>query len=81
MPGEAIIGITFGVGVMEQDELIAKINRLYECRQKLLATGNIAPEGAWIHTYSIDRKFKNGFFREYTYAKWQAHEAIFRRSQ
>ncbi len=66
---------------MEQDELIAKINRLYEHRQKLLATGNIAPDGAWIHTYSIYREFKSGFVGEYIYGKWQAHEAIFRRSQ
>lgn len=64
----------------EIQHIIERLNCVYERRQQILASGNIAPEGAWIHTYVIYRKFSDTFTGEYCYAKWQSKEAIFKRS-
>ena len=50
-----------------------------EERSHLLAT-DLSPESAWIHEYTVRRRYPKGFLGEYCYAKWQAKEAIFRRN-
>ncbi len=64
---------------LSQQELIAKIQCLYAQREQLLV-GQLAPEGAWVHEYSIYRTFPNGITHEYRYAKWQSQDPIFARS-
>lgn len=60
-------------------QLIEKINRLQQLREKLLV-GSLSPEGAWIHEYEIRRTYPSGNTETYGYAKWQAHEPIFKRN-
>ncbi len=62
-----------------QADLIAKIERLYAERDRLLQE-DLAPEGAWVHQYSIWRTYPSGITHEYRYAKWQSQEPIFKRS-
>lgn len=56
-----------------------KLAYLVEAREKLL-TLNLAPVGAWIHEYTVYRKYPNGFEGKYKYAKWQAEKPIFKRN-
>lgn len=60
-------------------QLIEGINDLQQLREKLLA-GSLAPEGAWIHEYEVKRTYASGNTETYGYAKWQAHEPIFKRN-
>lgn len=62
-------------------ELLDKLQRLYEMREMILESGEIAPEGAWIHEYdSVRRSPKNGEVLIYRYAKWQSKFPIFARN-
>ena len=45
-----------------------------------LLTSDLSPEGAWIHEYTVRRRYPKGFLGEYVYAKWQAREPIFKRN-
>ena len=60
------------------EKAIEQLRSLEEERAELL-TKPLSPEGAWIHQYTKIRKYPSGFVGEYTYAKWQANEAIFGR--
>lgn len=53
--------------------------RLIAARDKLLSE-ELAPVGAWIHEYTVLRKYPSGFVGEYKYAKWQADKPIFQRN-
>ena len=55
------------------------IQRLMQERSHLLAS-DLSPPGAWIHEYTVRRRYPKGFLGEYVYAKWQAHEPIFKRN-
>lgn len=59
--------------------LIEKLHRLQHLRERLL-TKPLSPEGAWIHYYEVSRKYPSGNVETYGYAKWQAHEPIFKRN-
>ena len=48
--------------------------------RSLLLASDLSPEGAWIHEYTVRRRYPSGFLGEYVYAKWQAHEPIFKRN-
>lgn len=61
------------------DNLIAEIEYLWQLRGELLE-GELSPEGAWIHKYHVTRAYSSGAVKTYTYAKWQADKAIFRRN-
>lgn len=60
-------------------QLIEKIDRLQQLREKLLV-GDLSPEGASIHEYEVRRTYPSGNTETYGYAKWQAHEPIFKRN-
>ena len=59
--------------------LIEGLHRLQQLRDKL-RSGRLSPEGAWIHEYEVKRKYSSGNTETYGYAKWQAHEPIFKRN-
>lgn len=56
------------------------IQQLQQLREELLA-GDLSLEGASIHEYEITRFYPgSGNTEWYRYAKWQAHEPIFKRN-
>ena len=57
--------------------LVAQIIELEHERSNLLQK-ELAPSGAWIHSYSINRRFEDGTIATYTYAKWQSLQPIFK---
>ena len=59
--------------------ILEGIQRLMSERSHLLSS-DLSPEGAWIHIYTVRRRYPKGFLGEYQYAKWQAREAIFKRN-
>lgn len=59
--------------------LIEGLHHLQQLRDKL-RTSSLSPEGAWIHEYEVKRKYPSGTTETYGYAKWQAHEPIFKRN-
>ena len=61
-------------------QMIERLKRLYQRRRQILAEGNIAPAGAWIHEYEVVRHYPSGTVATYEYAKWQATEPIFKRN-
>ena len=60
-------------------KILDGIHYLMEVRSHLLAN-DLSPPGAWIHQYVVRRRYPKGFLGEYIYAKWQAHEPIFKRN-
>lgn len=64
---------------IDLQRILEGINRLASERSHLLAS-DLSPEGAWIHEYTVRRRYPNGFLGEYQYAKWQAREPIFKRN-
>jgi len=60
-------------------QLIKGINRLQQLKEALLEEV-LSPEGAWIHEYQVRRTYPSGNTETYVYAKWQAHEPIFKRN-
>lgn len=58
--------------------LIERIKHLQQLREELIG-GSLSPEGAWIHEYEIQRRYPSSNTETYGYAKWQAHEPIFKR--
>lgn len=60
-------------------KLIEGLHHLQRLRDKL-RTSSLSPEGAWIHEYEVKRKYPSGNIETYGYAKWQAHEPIFKRN-
>jgi len=60
-------------------QILDGIHRLMSERSHLL-TSDLSPEGAWIHEYTVRRRYPKGFLGEYQYAKWQAREPIFKRN-
>lgn len=54
-------------------ELIEKLHQAKE----ILQAGKLAPEGAWIHEYTVDKVYANGSSYWYRYAKWQCEKPIF----
>lgn len=60
-------------------KLLDALSRLNQMREKLLSE-ELAPVGAWIHEYTVCRKYPSGFIGEYRYAKWQADKPIFKRN-
>ena len=60
-------------------KILEGIQHLMEMRSQLLET-DLSPPGAWIHQYIVYRRYPSGFIGEYHYAKWQAHEPIFKRN-
>ena len=60
-------------------KILDGIDHLRKERSQLL-TSDLSPEGAWIHEYTVRRRYPKGFLGEYVYAKWQAHEPIFKRN-
>jgi len=71
--------LKFSMERVNIEKLIDQIFDLQKLREELLA-GPLAPAGTWIHHYTIWRVFSSGAKHWYTYAKWQAHEPIFRRN-
>lgn len=65
---------------MEEKALIARIRRLYEVRQQILESGEVAPDGCWIHLYEVRRLWRSGFVGVYQYAKWQSSTPVFKRN-
>lgn len=65
--------------LVDTDQLLDALTRLNQLREKLLSE-NLAPVGAWIHEYTVYRKYPSGFVGEYKYAKWQADKPIFKRN-
>jgi len=61
------------------EKILDGIHLLMSERSHLLAN-DLSPPGAWIHEYTVRRRYPNGFLGEYIYAKWQAHEPIFKRN-
>lgn len=59
--------------------LLEGIQHLMEMRSHLLAN-DLSPQGAWIHEYEVKRRYPSGFLGIYRYAKWQAHQPIFKRN-
>lgn len=76
-------GITLegAIGMTEINiqQLSEGLNHLQQLRERLLA-GSLSPEGAWIHEYEVRRTYPSGNTETYGYAKWQAHEPIFKRN-
>ena len=64
---------------IELEKILEDIHHLMEMRSQLQAS-DLSPEGAWIHQYVVRRRYPSGFIGEYWYAKWQAHEPIFKRN-
>lgn len=60
-------------------EICNKIILLNQAREQLLKQ-ELSPEGAWIHEYTVYRRYPSGFVGEYKYAKWQANKPIFKRN-
>jgi hypothetical protein len=60
-------------------KILDEVTRLNQARQKLLSEP-LSPVGAYIHEYTVWRKYPNGFTGEYRYAKWQADKPIFKRN-
>lgn len=60
-------------------QIVEKIEQLQQLRERLLAD-TLSPEGAWIHEYEVRRVYPSGNTETYGYAKWQAHEPIFKRN-
>lgn len=61
-------------------KIINKIQALASRREELLQMP-LAPEGAWLHEYSVFRRYKlGGELYEYRYLKWQASQPIFERN-
>lgn len=61
------------------EKILNGIHQLIQQRSHLL-TSDLSPESAWIHEYTVRRRYPKGFLGEYVYAKWQAHEPIFKRN-
>jgi hypothetical protein len=59
-------------------QMIERLRELEKERAQLL-TASLFSVGAWIHEYTKKKIYPDGFYAEYTYAKWQASEAIFER--
>lgn len=65
---------------IDVQKMIEGIQQLQQLREELLA-GDLSPDGAWIHEYEITRFYPgSGNTEWYRYAKWQAHEPIFKRN-
>ena len=60
-------------------KILDGIVRLSQARDNLLSEA-LSPVGAYIHEYTVFRKYPNGFIGEYRYAKWQADKPIFKRN-
>jgi hypothetical protein len=60
-------------------KIIQDIEQLQRLRLELLEQ-ELSPEQAWIHQYEVKRVYPSGNTEWYCYAKWQAHQAIFRRN-
>ncbi len=64
---------------IDQTDILGSFLHLLDVRSKLL-NSELSPEGAWLHEYTVRRRYPSGFIGEYIYAKWQAHEPIFKRN-
>lgn len=50
---------------MEEKALVAQIRKLYDLRQQILESGEIAPDDYWIHLYEVRRLCRSGFVGVY----------------
>jgi hypothetical protein len=60
------------------NQLTEALARLIQARTELL-TQELSPVGAWIHEYTVKRRYPSGFIGEYKYAKWMSNKPIFER--
>ena len=66
-------------GEINTNQLTEALARLIQARTELL-TKELAPVDAWIHEYTVRRRYPSGFIGEYKYAKWMSNKPIFERS-
>ena len=64
---------------VDLEKILNGIQQLIQLRSHLQKS-DLSPESAWIHEYTVRRRYPKGFVGEYVYAKWQAHEPIFKRN-
>lgn len=60
-------------------KILDEVASLSQGREKLLSEA-LSSIGAYIHEYTVFRKYPNGFVSEYRYAKWKADKPIFKRN-
>jgi hypothetical protein len=66
-------------GKIDIQKILDGIAYLNQVREKLLSEA-LSPVGAYVHEYTVYRKYPSGFIAEYRYAKWQADKPIFKRN-